>query len=166
MKRSFRKHGLSYAPEYRAWQQMRLRCLDPEHAAYASYGGRGITVCDRWREDPAAFIADLGPKPSPKHELDRIDNDKGYEPGNCRWVTRKVNDRNRRSNRFVTFRGETLTIAEWCERLGLPGDTVRWRLSRWTVEEALTTPVRPKAPNGTAALARAQFQVAAEARTA
>lgn len=145
------KHGLSYTPEYRAWQQMRLRCLDPEHAAFADYGGRGITVCDRWRDDPTAFLADVGPKPSPKHEIDRIDNDRGYEPGNVRWATRKENDRNRRSSRLLTFRGETHALAEWCERLGLPRDTVRKRLEGgWPVEEALTTPVRPKAPNGAA----------------
>lgn len=142
-------HGLSYTPEYRAWQQMRLRCTSPKHAAWPSYGGRGITVCDRWLESVQAFVADMGPKPTPQHELDRIDNSKGYEPGNCRWATRKANDRNRRSNRMVTFRGERLALAEWCERLGLPRDTTKKRLDAgWPVEKALTTPVRPKAPSG------------------
>lgn len=142
-------HGLSYTPEYRAWQLMRLRCHDPKHAAYPRYGGRGITVCDRWRDDPAAFLADMGPKPTRAHELDRRDNDGPYSPENCRWATRKENDRNRRSNRMVDYNGERRALAEWCERLNLPRDTVRKRLEAgWPVAEALQTPVRPKAPNG------------------
>lgn len=147
------KHGLSYTPEYRAWQTMRLRCHDSSNARFADYGGRGIAVCERWRNSVEAFIADMGPKPSPKHEIDRIDNNRGYEPGNCRWVLRSENDRNRRSNRMLTFRGETLALVAWCERLGLPTDTVAKRLGAgWSVEQALETPVRPKAPNGTANL--------------
>lgn len=139
------KHGLSYTPEYRAWQQMRLRCTNPKHAAYAGYGGRGIGVCARWLDSVAAFVADMGPKPSARHELDRIDNDRGYEPGNCRWVLRKVNDRNRRSNRVLEFSGERRALAEWCELLGLPRSTVQKRLDGgWSVEDALSTPVRPK----------------------
>lgn len=133
MKRQpLRKHGLSYAPEYRAWQQMRLRCLDPEHAAYPDYGGRGITVCDRWRDSPAAFVADMGPR-------------------NCRWALRKENCRNRRSNRFVEYRGERLTLAEWCERLSLQRDAVTKRLDAgWSAENAFETPVRAKSRNGQA----------------
>jgi hypothetical protein len=142
-------HGLSYTPEYKAWQTMRLRCTVPTNLAYADYGGRGIKVCDRWLNSVAAFIEDMGPKPSPRHELDREDNNGHYEPNNCRWVTRKVNDRNRRSNRFVTFRGESKTMAEWCEILTLPSDTVTYRLKTgWGVEKALTTPVREKAAKG------------------
>lgn len=142
-------HGLSYRPEYRAWQTMRLRCLDPKHPAFAAYGGRGITICDRWRDSPQNFIDDMGPKPSPKHEIDRVENDRGYEPSNCRWATREVNCRNRRSNRLLTFEGEMLTLVEWCERRGLPRDTVRKRLDGgWPVEKALSTPVRAKLPNG------------------
>ena len=143
------KHGLSYTPEYRAWQQMRLRCTDPEHAAWADYGGRGITVCERWLESVEAFVEDMGQKPDLEHELDRIDNNRGYEPGNCRWATRKENDRNRRSNRHLEFRGERKTIAEWCEALGLRRDTVGKRLaSGWSVEDALTKSARDKRANG------------------
>lgn len=147
MKRVTRKHGLSYVPEYRAWQQMRLRCTDPKHAAWPSYGGRGITVCERWLDDPAAFIADVGPKPSPKHEIDRIDNDRGYEPGNVRWATRSQNGRNRRSSRILEYRGERRALVEWCELLNLPTDTVSKRLAAgWSVEKALSSPRMNRGP--------------------
>lgn len=150
MKRRFNGwHGLSYTPEYRAWQMMRLRCLEPTNAAYPGYGGRGIKVCERWLNSVEAFVADMGPKPSPAHELDRENNDGHYEPGNCRWVTRKVNDRNRRSNRRVEYNGETKALAEWCEQLDLPVSTIRCRLAiGWTAEEAFTIPIRAKLPKG------------------
>ena len=140
-------HGLSYRHEYRVWQTMRLRCLDTEHPAYPNYGGRGITICDRWRDSVRAFVEDMGPRPTATHEIDRRDNDRGYEPGNCRWATRAENCRNRRSNRRLTHEGLTLPLAEWCERLRIPSDTVRKRLEAgWPTDRALTTPVRPKAP--------------------
>lgn len=144
-------HGLSRLPEYRAWQTMRLRCIEPSNPAYPNYGGRGITVCDRWLHSPETFMEDMGPKPSPQHELDRRDNGAGYSPENCRWVTRSVNDRNRRSNRLVTYLGETHALAHWCEQFGIRQDTAKHRLDAgWTVEEAFTIPTRAKAPNGQA----------------
>lgn len=155
------EHGLSRTPEYRAWQTMRLRCTVPTNPAYSDYGGRGITVCARWLASVSDFVADMGPKPSARHELDRAKNDLGYwcgkceecsrlaRPANCRWVTRSVNDRNRRSSRFLEYRGERKTLVEWCEILGLPHATVGKRLEAgWSAEKALSTPVRPKAPNG------------------
>lgn len=143
------KHGLSLTPEYRAWQQLRLRCTDPKHRAWKDYGGRGITVCARWFESVEVFVADMGPKPTAAHELGRIDNSRGYEPGNCRWSTRSENSRNRRSSRLLAYRGETRALVAWCELLGLPRDTVRKRLEAgWSVAESLETPVRAKAPNG------------------
>lgn len=145
------KHGLSRTPEYRAWQQMRLRCTNPNHAAFPNYGGRGISVCARWLNSPEAFVADMGYKPSPLHELDRKDNDGNYEPGNCRWVLRSTNDRNRRSNLVIQHAGLALTLADWAERSGIPSDTIRKRLqSGWDAERALTVPVRTKAPKGQA----------------
>lgn len=144
------QHGLSRTPEYRAWQLIRLRCLDPKHAAYPNYGGRGITMHASWVNDPAAFVAHVGPRPSLKHEIDRIDNGRGYEPGNLRWVTRKVNSRNRRSTTTITYRGETASVAEWCERLSLPYNTILKRFeSGWDAVKAFETPIKPKAPNGT-----------------
>ena len=109
---------------------------------WANYGGRGITMHAAWVNDPAAFIAHIGPRPTPRHEVDRIDNNRGYEPGNVRWVTRSENDRNRRSNVFIEFGGERLTLAAWTERTGIPSDTLKDRIRRgWTVERALTEPV-------------------------
>lgn len=157
------KHGLSYTPEYRAWQTMRLRCTEPKNAAFKDYGGRGITVCGRWLNDPAAFVADMGEKPTPAHELDRRDNDAGYTPGNCRWVLRKINDRNRRSNRWLTVDGERRALVEWAELRGIAPDTLAKRLDYgWTPEQALTTPARSKRANGQgaaeAALKRAAWR--------
>lgn len=150
------KHGLSHRPEYRAWQQMRLRCHDPKHAAYPNYGGRGIFVCERWLKSPTAFLADMGPRPSPKHELDRRDNSGPYSPENCRWASRKENDRNRRSNRLVAAGGVTRTLIEWSERTGIPQDTLKHRLdSGWTADRAVSTPVRPRRSKRQAALREA-----------
>jgi hypothetical protein len=145
-----RKHGLSYRPEYRAWQTMRLRCTVPTNPAWKDYGGRGISVCDRWRDDVAAFVADMGPKPSRKHELDRIDNDRGYEPGNCRWVLRKTNCRNRRSSKWIEFRGARRLFVELCDEFGIRADTAKHRMEElgWDAERTFTTPVRPKSPKG------------------
>lgn len=141
-------HGFSQTPEYRAWQAMVKRCTDPENAAWPDYGGRGITVCDRWRDDVAAFIADMGAKPSALHELDRKDNDGGYEPSNCRWVLRKENNRNRRSNRIVEWNGQQKTLVEWSEITGLAFSALKWRLdSGWPIDRAMTEPsaARPDA---------------------
>jgi len=144
-------HGLSRTPEYRCWQTMRLRCNEPSNPAYKDYGARGITVCARWLESPLNFVADMGLKPTPSHELDRRNNSQGYSPENCRWVTRSVNDRNRRSNRMIDYLGDTHALAHWCERFGIARDTAKKRLDAgWTVEETFTIPTRAKAANGQA----------------
>src|SRR3990170_7558995 len=140
------KHGASDRPEYRAWQTMRLRCLNPDNPAYATYGGRGITICDAWKDDFNAFFAHIGQKPSSKHELDRIKNSRGYIPGNVRWATRSENDRNRRSNRWIRYRGKERLLIALCEQRGVWPDTVRWRLRKgWSLHRAIETPTRKKA---------------------
>lgn len=133
-------HGRSKTPEYFAWSQAKARCNDPNHQAFADYGGRGIRMSDRWASDFMAFLADVGERPSPKHTLDRIDNGRGYEPGNCRWVTFTAQHNNRRRNKHLTFEGRTRTIAEWARERRLPVGAIYQRIAHgWTVERALST---------------------------
>lgn len=128
--------------EYIVWQNMLARCENKGATAFESYGGRGITVCERWH-DFAMFSADMGLKPSPSHSLDRIDNSGNYEPSNCRWATSHEQARNKRNNKFVTHDGETLTLAEWAERLGTNGTTIGLRLRRgWSDARTVTELVR------------------------
>lgn len=89
-------HNASKTSEYRAWCGIRQRCFNPANCRYEGYGGRGITVCDRWNQSFLAFFEDMGPRPSPNHSIDRIDNDGNYEPSNCRWATRSQQQRNKR----------------------------------------------------------------------
>lgn len=124
-----------HSPEYRVWSHMRRRCGDPGHKNYALYGGRGIKVCARWEADFAAFLSDMGPRPRGT-SLDRIDTNRGYEPGNCRWATQKEQTRNKRTNRLVTFRGETKCIGEWAEIFSKPYMWLWYRLVKrgWNME--------------------------------
>ncbi len=125
------KHGLHKAEEYSAWVQMRHRCRNPRTPNYARYGGRGISVCERWN-DFAAFIADMGPRPSPEHSIDRIDNDGNYEPGNCRWATRREQGGNTSRNVLVEVGGRRMTISELARELGMHRASVRLRIKRGT----------------------------------
>lgn len=125
--------------EFSSWRNINRRCSDPAYQQWKDYGGRGIRVCDRWRESFANFLADMGPRPSREHSIDRIDNSKNYEPTNCRWATRVEQMRNMRRNRWIEFRGETLLISDWAKRLNVPCHTITMRLSRgWSVERALS----------------------------
>lgn len=131
-------------PEYRAWCNMRNRCKNANNPEYHNYGFRGITVCDEW-DDFCQFYADMGPRPSKDHSLDRINNDSGYSKSNCRWSTRQQQGRNRRVNVLVTINGVTKCKIEWMEHYGVNKNTVRARIDRgWTVEEALSTPPKVK----------------------
>ncbi len=131
------------SPEYVSWRNMRNRCTNPNVEAFADYGGRGITVCERWQWF-VNFVADMGRKPTPEHELDRIDNDGDYEPGNCRWATPLEQRRNRRDVRFYDFNGERLLITEIAARTGLQRQTIEHRLKRgWPQERAFSEPAKP-----------------------
>jgi hypothetical protein len=129
-------------PEYRTWIQIRRRCQNPESMNFAEYGARGVQVCVRW-ESFGVFLADVGRRPSPKHSLDRVDPNGNYEPENCRWATSKIQQRNRRNNRLLAFKGEIRCVAEWAERLGFSYTVIRARLQRgWDVDRAMTEQVR------------------------
>ncbi len=127
------------------WYSMIARCHNPEHGAFKWYGSRGIEVCERWRESFETFVSDVGQRPSVHHQLDRVDNSKGYFPGNVRWATPKQQQNNRRNNRLIEAFGQTMTLAEWAEETGINHNTLRSRMVRgWHPEEMLA-----KAPTGT-----------------
>jgi hypothetical protein len=134
-------------PERSVWRGMKSRCFNPNEKSYKNYGGRGVTVCERW-EDFNNFYEDMGPRPSDKHSIDRIDNDGDYCLENCRWATRVEQNRNCRSNRLWVYQGKKQTISMWAEDTGLSYDTLyrRWTLG-WEIERILTT--IPIAPNAT-----------------
>lgn len=129
------------SPEYDIWGSMIQRCTNPNNKHYPHYGGRGITVCDRWRDSFESFIADVGNRPSPKHSIDRIENDKGYEPGNVRWATKKQQCRNQRSNRVLCIDGVSKCVTEWAESSGIPATAIYQRLNRgWNYSDAVFSP--------------------------
>lgn len=118
-------HGLSTTRAYSLWQNMMRRCYEASNPAYPNYGGRGITVCERWH-DFAAFFADMGERPTGK-SLDRRDNSLGYSPLNCRWATKKEQMNNKRDNVLATIDGVTQTVAQWAEQSGIPAARIRAR---------------------------------------
>jgi len=132
-------------PEYATWNKMIQRCENKKSSAYRNYGGRGITVCERWH-DFQNFIDDVGRKPSKEHSLDRMNNAKGYERSNCRWATREEQMRNTRRNRIVAYKRVTKTLIEWAEDVGISYATLWQRLEvlGWSVERALEEPVHRK----------------------
>lgn len=138
---SMAKHSKSYTPEYKVWGNMRERCELPSNHAYDRYGGRGIKVCDRWKSFEN-FLSDMGNRPSSAHSLDRIDNDGDYEPSNCRWATRKEQNRNRRSNRFIPYGDSRVTISEASEITGIKEVTISARIRKGWPEDRLFRPLR------------------------
>ena len=135
--------------EFISWGQMIQRCTNPNNKKYPSYGGRGILIAPRYLIFQN-FLNDIGPKPGPEYSIDRINNNGNYEPGNIRWATPKEQMRNLRKNVIITFRGESRTLPEWAEIVGIASNTIRARLLSygWPAEKALTQPVRKyKTPN-------------------
>lgn len=141
-------HGLSKQVEYRLYFSMRARCERKTERNYKYYGGRGIRVCNRWRHGEngktgfECFFADMGQRPTPGHSIERLDNDGNYSPDNCAWRTQQDQCRNTRRNHYLTFRGTTLCLQAWSERIGVGAPTIRRRLKLgWSVAKALTTKV-------------------------
>ena len=139
----FAKHGYARRTKgihsaYSTWANMKQRCTNPKLKHYKNYGGRGIRVCKRWMESFAYFLADMGEKPSPEHSLERLDNNGGYNPDNCRWATRAEQSKNKRNNFLLTYNGQTKTISGWAKSLGIDRMTLKGRLRRgWPLERAL-----------------------------
>jgi hypothetical protein len=135
-----RTHGLTDTPTHDTWCNMRARCEKPSASGYAKYGAKGIRVCERWQRFEN-FLVDMGERPSPKHTIERKNSRGNYEPDNCVWATMKQQQNNRTNNRRITWRGETLTLMQWAERLGIPRERIAARIDRlgWSVERALSS---------------------------
>lgn len=139
-----RTHGKTQTPEYMAWSAMLNRCLNPTNEAYENYGGRGITVCDEWKTSFEAFFAHMGNRPSSRHSLDRVDNEKGYSPENCEWRPVEIQNLNKRNTVWVDWRGVRITLSEAAQKAGVNYYTAHERIFRlgWEVDRALTAPTR------------------------
>ena len=138
---TYGKHGMNGTPERRIWLGVKARCNNPSYSGYKNYGGRGIKICDRWRVF-ANFLEDMGSRPSPAHSIERINNNGHYEPGNCKWATRIEQNRNSRQNVKLTHNGQTMTAAEWADKLGIKHTTLYERIRKGFPVEA--APINPR----------------------
>ena len=135
-------HGMSQTREYKSWQSMKQRVLNPKSPDYPFYGKKGVKICPQWIDDFLQFLSDLGERPEGM-TLDRIDPTGDYTPENTRWNSPKGQAQNRRYNRKLSFNGETHCIEEWSRRMNIPSSLLHWRLSKgkWSVAKCLTEPV-------------------------
>lgn len=131
-----------YSSEYVVWCHMKSRCCNPREKRYKDYGGRGIGVCERWLNSYENFLEDMGRKPFPSAKIERIDNDKGYSPDNCRWASNAEQSRNRRSNVVIEYQGREMVLSDWAKELGIAPATLSSRLKVWPVEKAFTEPIQ------------------------
>lgn len=142
-KKFLKTHGFKGSPEYSSWQGMKTRCTNSKAPNYKIYGNRGIKVCKQWINSFENFLADMGLKPSPTHSIDRIDNNGDYTPDNCKWSTRIDQGNNKRANKYITYKEETLTYAQWGRRIGInPNCLGRRFYYGWPVEKIIETPIR------------------------
>lgn len=169
---SVTKHGLSGTPEHVVWKGMIQRCYNKSNPSYPSWGGRGIVVCERWRDSFANFLADMGPRPAGM-SIHRIDNDGNYKLSNCVWATDTIQARTKSSNVNITWDGRTMCVAAWAEEIGMDREVLYNRLCvyGWTTERAFTQPVGLREgcsgeTNGSAKLTEADvLAIRADSRT-
>lgn len=132
-------HNRSKTREFKIWLGIKKRCLDKNHSTHKEYGGRGIIICDKWKDSFENFLVDMGESPSNFHSIDRINNNGNYESSNCRWATRKEQQNNCRRNRIISYKGDNYTLSNLCDKLGLKYQLVYDRVTKlqWTIEEAV-----------------------------
>lgn len=136
------KHGMADTRIYRFWRNMKQRCSNPKATKYEIYGGKGIKVCDEWLDFMSFYNWSTQNGYNDDLSIDRIDGDKDYTPGNCRWTTFKAQGNNTSQNHLLTYKGKTQNISQWAEELRMDSNTLNTRIARgWDIEKALTTPV-------------------------
>lgn len=139
--RMSKKHGLTSTPEYRTWDHIKTRCLNPNFNDYHNYGGRGITICDRWLNSFENFLADMGERPTPKHSIERNDTNGNYEPSNCSWATHKEQCNNQRRTIKISYNGKIQSLKNWSRELCISYDRIRKRYkANLTPEEIFEPP--------------------------
>ena len=145
-KETMTTHGMSFSPEYEAWKRLKQRCFNKKNPSYKNYGGRGISVSDKWINSFECFFNDMGKRPSRKHTLDRVNNSQGYSKENCRWTTRDQQNRNHRGNRYYSYQGKNMCLMDWSILTGINYNTLKARLSLldWSFEQAVEKPVAHK----------------------
>lgn len=129
------KHGLSHTSEYKVWATIKSRCLNPLHDDYHHYGGRGITISKSWSDSFESFIEDMGPRPSPKHSIERRDNSFGYSKNNCYWATSYEQVRNKRNNVWIEHNGEKLILKDWATKLNTDDSNIKRMLKTRSFSE-------------------------------
>jgi len=133
-----RTHGLSNIPEYRVWAGMIQRCYNPNNKEYHNYGGRGIDICEAWRNNFVNFARDMGPRPDKYHSIERLNNNLGYNPSNCVWANIEQQSKNKQQSRKITFNGKTKNISDWAKEIGISATYLSVRLEKHPIELALT----------------------------
>lgn len=138
------KHGMAYTPEFNTWNEMKARCNNPKHKKYKNYGGRGIKIYPKWIKSFQTFFDYVGPKPTSEHSIERIDNDKGYFPGNVKWALPVEQANNTRSNHPITIGKSTLNLCQWAKKVGINYQIISYRIRKlgWSPEKAVFQPVR------------------------
>lgn len=139
---AIKKHGMSKSPEYKTWTGIKYRCYDSKAKCYKYYGGRGISVCKRWRNSFEKFYLDMGKKPSKNHSIERLNCNKNYSPKNCFWATKIVQARNTNAIITILYKGERRKLIEVCEELGVGIDRARNRLYDGKTTEQALCPTR------------------------